>query len=216
MLPARKSKMSKRMVQNLAENICKQVAHFNKKEAQGLIREFHFLLDEQATPARSVGGLDRWRLRSFLHDTFGLTNDTIMDAVFRTFDKDNDGFVGLREWIEGLAIVLRGTLDERIKYCFHVYDLNADKYISREEMLQMLRYSLRLPGEEDPYDGIKDLVEITLKRMDHDHDDRLSLDDFEKSVKAMNHMLEAFGNCLPNTTRIETFEQRVFQSPVHW
>ncbi|XP_061676036.1 calaxin isoform X2 [Syngnathoides biaculeatus] len=136
--------------------------------------------------------------------------------VFRTFDKDNDGFVGLREWIEGLAIVLRGTLDERIKYCFHVYDLNADKYISREEMLQMLRYSLRLPGEEDPYDGIKDLVEITLKRMDHDHDDRLSLDDFEKSVKAMNHMLEAFGNCLPNTTRIETFEQRVFQSPVHW
>ncbi|XP_061632013.1 calaxin isoform X2 [Phyllopteryx taeniolatus] len=215
MLPARRSKMSKRMVQNLAESICKQVAHFNKREVECLIGEFRFLLGEPASPARSVGGLDRWKLRSFLHNTLGLTNDTIMDAVFRTFDKDNDGFVSLKEWIEGLAVVLRGTLDERITYCFHVYDLNADKYITREEMLQMLRYSLRLPGEEDPYDGIKDLVEITLKRMDRDHDDRLSLDDFEKSVKEVNHMLEAFGTCLPNTTRIETFEQRVFQSQVH-
>ncbi|XP_061144883.1 calaxin isoform X3 [Syngnathus typhle] len=189
MLPVRRSKMSKRMLQNLAESICKQVAH-----------------------------------------------------LFRTFDKDNDGFVSLKEWIEGLSVVLRGTLDERIKYCFHVYDLNGDKYISREEMLQMLRYSLRLPGEEDPYDGIKDLVEITLKKMDHDHDDRISLDDFTKSVKKANHVLEAFGTCLPNITvssmscqafhnhnfflfkifsffflfqRIDTFEQRVFQSQVH-
>nr|XP_057941670.1 calaxin-like [Doryrhamphus excisus] len=131
--------------------------------------------------------------------------------MFRTFDKDNDGFIGMKEWIEGLSVFLRGTLDERIKYCFQVYDLNGDHYITREEMLQMLRYSLRLPGEEDPYDGIKDLVEITLKRMDHDHDDRLSFDDFDSSVKEANHVMEAFGTCLPNTTRIEAFEQRVFQ-----
>ncbi|XP_077383871.1 calaxin [Festucalex cinctus] len=214
MLPVR-SKISKRLVQKLAESIWKQVAHFNKREVECLIREFHTLLEESASPARSVGGLDRWKFRSFLHNTFGLTNDAIMDGVFRTFDKDNDGYVSLKEWIEGLSVLLRGTLDERIKYCFHVYDLNADKYITREEMLQMLRYSLRLPGEEDPYDGIKDLVEITLKRMDHDHDDRLSLDDFTKSVKQANYMLEAFGTCLPNITRIETFEQRVFQSQVH-
>lgn len=35
--------------------------------------------------------------------------------MFRTFDKDNDGLVSLKEWIEGLSVVLRGTLDERIK-----------------------------------------------------------------------------------------------------
>ncbi|XP_077577724.1 calaxin-like isoform X1 [Stigmatopora nigra] len=212
MLPVGRSKISKRMVQNLAENICKQVAHFNKGEVECLIREFHVLLEEPTNPARPIRGLDRWKFRGFLHHTFGLTDDTIMDGVFRTFDKDNDSFVSINEWIEGLSVVLRGTLDEKIKYCFHVYDLNADKYISREEMLQMLRYSLRLPGEEDPYDGIKDLVEITLKRMDRDHDDRLSLDDFAMSVKEVNHVLEAFGTCIPNATRIETFEQRVFRT----
>lgn len=50
--------------------------------------------------------------------------------------------------------------------CFHVYDLNSDNYISREEMFHMLKNSLiRQPSEEDPDEGIKDLVEITLKKM---------------------------------------------------
>lgn len=38
--------------------------------------------------------------------------------VFRTFDKDNDGFVSVKEWIEGLSVFLRGTLDEQIKCTF--------------------------------------------------------------------------------------------------
>lgn len=50
--------------------------------------------------------------------------------------------------------------------CFEVYDLNGDGYISREEMFHMLKNSLiRQPTEEDPDEGIKDLVEITLKKM---------------------------------------------------
>jgi hypothetical protein len=72
---------------------------------------------------------------------------------------------------------------------FTVYDLNGDGYISREEMFQMLKTSiikvknrclfywlfsqknyfciifLKQPTEEDPDEGIKDLVEIALKKM---------------------------------------------------
>ena len=49
---------------------------------------------------------------------------------------------------------------------FTVYDLNGDGFISREEMFQMLKNSLvKQPTEEDPDEGIKDLVEITLKKM---------------------------------------------------
>ena len=49
---------------------------------------------------------------------------------------------------------------------FTVYDLNGDGYISREEMFQMLKNSLvKQPTEEDPDEGIKDLVELSLKKM---------------------------------------------------
>ena len=36
-------------------------------------------------------------------------------SVFRAFDKDNDCFVSVREWTEGLSVFLRGTLAEKIK-----------------------------------------------------------------------------------------------------
>lgn len=35
--------------------------------------------------------------------------------VFRGFDKDNDGCVNVSEWIVGLSLFLRGTLEEKMK-----------------------------------------------------------------------------------------------------
>uniref|UniRef100_A0A8C7GJI6 Calaxin n=1 Tax=Oncorhynchus kisutch TaxID=8019 RepID=A0A8C7GJI6_ONCKI len=188
-----------------------QIPSVNKTEAECLIRLFNGLLGDQSD--RRVGnGLDRGKFRNILHNTFGMTDDMIMDRVFRAFDKDNDSYVSVKEWIEGLSIFLRGTLDEKIKYCFDVYDLNGDGYISREEMFHMLKNSLiRQPTEEDPDEGIKDLVEITLKKMDHDHDSRLSYADFEKAVRDENLLLEAFGTCLPDAKSILAFEQHAFQ-----
>lgn len=43
---------------------------------------------------------------------------TLVFAVFRTFDKDNDGFLSVKEWITGLSVFLRGTFDEKIKCKF--------------------------------------------------------------------------------------------------
>lgn len=57
---------------------------------------------------------------------------------------------------------------------------------------------IKQPSEEDPDEGIKDLVEIALKKMDKDHDSRLSLSDFQQSVQADPLLLECFGQCLPD------------------
>lgn len=35
--------------------------------------------------------------------------------VFRGFDRDNDGCVSVSEWIHGLSLFLRGTLEEKMK-----------------------------------------------------------------------------------------------------
>lgn len=95
-------------------------------------------------------------------------------------------------------------------------------------MFHLLKNSLiSQPNEEDPDEGIKDLVEITLKKMvrynfqkyyynalcktccsfcvcsslqDNDHDGKLSLMDFVTAVKEENLLLEAFGPCLPDLT----------------
>ena len=47
-----------------------------------------------------------------------------------------------------------------------MYDLNDDGYISREEMFQMLKNTMpKQLTEEDPDEGIKEIVEGMVKRM---------------------------------------------------
>ena len=89
-----------------------------------------------------------------------------------------------------------------MNYCFTIYDLNDDGYISKEEMITMMKTCLVKQGgsEEDGDEGVKDLIEMTLKKMDHDKDGRVSYPDFEATVSRDPLMMEAFGPCLPNTS----------------
>ncbi|XP_062414440.1 calaxin isoform X2 [Pungitius pungitius] len=206
------SAMKKRLLKTLAESISEQVDLFNTAEVECLIHDYNVLLGEPTPPGKGVPGLDRAKFRSILHNTFGISDDLMMDRVFRTFDRDNDSSVSTKEWIAGLSIFLRGSLDDKIKCNFRVYDLNDDTFVSIEEVYHMLKNCLPgLPTKEERDEGVKDLVEITFKRMDRDHDGKMSLPDFEQSVKEENLLLEAFGTCLPNFKRVEAFERRVFR-----
>jgi len=173
--------------------------HFNKDEIEMLVNFYMQWNDGKK--------LERSHFRDVLHQKFNMTEDILMDRVFKAFDKDSDSIVGINEWVEGLAVLLRGTLPEKIQYAFEVFDLNGDGHISREEMFQMLKSCLiKQPSEEDPDEGIKDIVEITLKKMDKDHDGRVSLADFDQSVREEPLLLEVFGQCFPDEQSIEEFE----------
>ncbi|KAM5157593.1 calaxin [Mantella aurantiaca] len=205
--------MNRKNLQKLAESLSRTARHFTRSEVECLIRLYNTIVGRPIDP-NTRGGIDRTTFRNILHNTFTMTDDMIMDRVFRAFDKDNDSYISVTEWIEGLSVFLRGTLEEKIKYCFEVYDLNSDGYISREEMFHMLKNSLlKQPTEEDPDEGIKDLVEITLKKMDHDHDSKLSYADFERAVREENLLLEAFGPCLPDSKSVMAFERQAFAEP---
>ena len=85
-------------------------------------------------------GLDRVVFTELLHNTFDLvTEDVLMDRIFCAFDRNSSGVVKLEDWVCGLSVFLRGSLDERTAFCFLVYDLNGDSYITRDEMFNLLK-----------------------------------------------------------------------------
>ncbi|XP_068013113.1 calaxin [Melanerpes formicivorus] len=203
--------MSKKSLQQLLDSLSRSSKHFTKSEVECLIKLFNTLVAESRNYFAAVG-FDCNVLRDVLYRMFGMMDDMMMDRVFHTFDRDNNNRISVEEWVRGLAVFLRGTLDERIKYCFDIYDLNGDGYITRDEMFQLLKNSLlKQPLEEDPDEGIKELVDTALKKMDYDHDGKLSFVDFEKAVRNENLLLEAFGPCLPDIKSIMAFEQKTFQ-----
>ncbi|XP_036921960.1 EF-hand calcium-binding domain-containing protein 1 isoform X1 [Sturnira hondurensis] len=188
--------------------------HFTvkKSEVECLIILFRHLV-EKASVRLDSAGLDRNAFRTILYSLFGMTDEKLMNRVFFAFDKDNDNCINVNEWVAGLSVFLRGTFEEKLKFCFEVYYLNGDGgYISREEIFDLLRNSLhQLSSKEETDEGVKELVDITLKKMDYDNDGKISFADFEKAVKEERLLLEVFGQCLPEAKICLDFEALAFR-----
>lgn len=64
---------------------------------------------------------------------------------------------------------------------------------------------MKQPGEEDPDEGIRDLSELALKKLDVDRDGKISFQDYETAVKEEPLLLEAFGQSLPTDENCTAF-----------
>jgi len=157
---------------------------------------------------KEEGKLHRIEFRDELNRSFNITDDILMDRVFKAFDKKSCGTLRQEDYVIGIAKFLNGTVDEQVQMAFDVYDLNNDGYISREEMFQLLKFSLvKAPTEEDPDELVKELVEIIMKKLDYDHDGRVSLQDFRGAVSEEKLLLEALGKCLPDEKSKMAFQE---------
>ena len=177
-----------------------KATHFNRNEIEALQAMF------RKTLRPKTDMLDRSKFRDVLHNTFDMTDDMLMDRVFRVFDKDNDGFINMEEWVTGLSVFLRGTLQERINYCFAVYDFNGDQSLARDEVYHLLKNCvMKNPQEEDPEEGVRDLIDLVMKKLDVNRDGFVSFEDYEATVKTEPLLLEVFGPCLPQQESLEAF-----------
>lgn len=61
--------------------------------------------------------------------------------IFNLVDKDKNGFISFREFVDMLVIFLKGSAEEKIKLMFDMYDINGTGSLKREEFSNMLRYT---------------------------------------------------------------------------
>ncbi|RKO99990.1 hypothetical protein CXG81DRAFT_30068 [Caulochytrium protostelioides] len=171
---------------------------------EDLLKATNFTRAELETVSKAFADLDpvndkvdRAHFRDLLADTFNIDSSLIMDRIFRCFDLDADNYISHDEFVRGMAVFLKGTPEERQRFCFRVYDLNGDKYIVREEMYQMLKNCL-VKGTDEDEDGVKELVDLVLKKLDEDKDGKVNETDWATAIAKENLLQEAFGPCLPS------------------
>ncbi|XP_028036259.1 EF-hand calcium-binding domain-containing protein 1 [Bombyx mandarina] len=195
-----------------------RVTHFSKNELEALYSMYRRLVTaaQAAAPASALGhppkieGIDQNTFRDVMHNTFDLvTEETILERIWVTWERGANGGEGalkFEAWVKGLSVLLRGNNEERLALCFRVYDLNYDGFITKDEMFVLLKNSLmKQPGDEDPDEGVRDLVELVLRKMDIDKDGKVSLDDYRDAVQQEPLLLEAFGQCLPSKRHVAVF-----------
>ena len=53
--------------------------------------------------------LDRKKFRQFLHENFNISDDVIMDRIFKYFNKNSTDDIDHEEWVVGFNIFLKGS-----------------------------------------------------------------------------------------------------------
>uniref|UniRef100_A0A671UY08 Kv channel interacting protein 3b, calsenilin n=1 Tax=Sparus aurata TaxID=8175 RepID=A0A671UY08_SPAAU len=148
---------------------------FTRKELQSLYRGF-----KNECPS---GLVDEETFKS-IYSQFFPQGDATMYAhfLFNAFDMDRSGSIRFEDFVIGLSVLLRGSVPEKLRWAFNLYDINKDGYITKEEMMAIMtsiydmmgRYTLPSVRDESPYEH----VERFFQKMDRNRDGVVTIDEF--------------------------------------
>ncbi|XP_014225586.1 Kv channel-interacting protein 1-like isoform X2 [Trichogramma pretiosum] len=110
--------------------------------------------------------------------------------VFNTLDHDNSGILSFEDFVTGLSILSRGSLEEKLRWTFSLYDINGDGCITREEMTDIVTAVYELMGKfADPnlnqnHEGVRQRVDRMFQKMDGNKDGVVTLSEFLEACNA--------------------------------
>jgi len=102
--------------------------------------------------------------------------------LFQSFDKKGSGKITFEDLILGLSKCLHGSMIDKLRWAFHLYDLDGNGYIGKEELCAAIYglYSLKHHLEHDDSDINKEIEEV-FAALDMNDDGLITEEEFVSS-----------------------------------
>ncbi|VEN48961.1 unnamed protein product [Callosobruchus maculatus] len=95
--------------------------HFNDVEVESLLIIYYKLAKENMkTEKYKEKSVTKEQFRDFLHCALDMTDDTLMDRIFVSLDRMPGSTITMETYAHALSLMLRGTLEEKINFCFRI------------------------------------------------------------------------------------------------
>lgn len=104
-----------------------------------------------------------------------LASNPLVDRIIDTMDKDKSGHVDFEEFVMALSTFIRGTMQDKLKFAFRIYDIDRDGFISNGELFMVLKMMV---GSNLKDGQLQQVVDKTIMYTDTDHDGKISFDEF--------------------------------------
>ncbi|XP_051789919.1 Kv channel-interacting protein 1-like isoform X1 [Erpetoichthys calabaricus] len=120
---------------------------------------------------------------------------TYAHYLFNAFDSGQNGSVKFEDFVMALSILLRGSIREKLRWTFNLYDLNKDGYINKEEMTDIVRAIYDMMGKYT-YPVLRDEaprqhVDAFFQKMDKNKDGVVTLDEFIASCQEDDNIMQS-------------------------
>uniref|UniRef100_A0AAY4CXD3 EF-hand domain-containing protein n=1 Tax=Denticeps clupeoides TaxID=299321 RepID=A0AAY4CXD3_9TELE len=156
---------------------------FTKKELQSLYRGF-----KNECPS---GLVDEETFKIYLWSNA----TTYAHFLFNAFDLDRNGSIRFEDFVIGLSVLLRGSVTEKLNWAFNLYDINKDGYITKEEMLAIMKSIYDMMGRYT-YPSVRDEapsehVEKFFQKMDRNRDGVVTIEEFIETCQKDENIMSS-------------------------
>lgn len=113
--------------------------------------------------------------------------------MFDSFDKDKNGFIDFREYAIVIGIKKNGSLEDKLKMAFNMFDIDGNGTIEYNEMVKLMTSIYRMTASKNHYEHetilkkmeehAQDKVDKMFKDMDENKDGVLSFEEFKSGCE---------------------------------
>ena len=152
--------------QHLLENFFKSVFHEGSKRSGPVQEHRQDILECELS-------------REEFADAMSMKKDSLfIEQMYQLIDKDGNGFISFREFLDMIVIFAKGSPDDKIKLMFDMYDVNKSGSLSRGEFKKMLKAMMELVNASVTPDQMDQLIDSMFTAAGFQTKEELTLDDF--------------------------------------
>ncbi|CAL1572580.1 unnamed protein product [Knipowitschia caucasica] len=129
----------------------------------------------------------------------GLNPDaaSYVEQIFCTFDMDGDGYIDFVEYIAAISLLLKGEINQKLKWYFKLFDQDGNGKIDRDELETIFSAIQDITRNKniDP----EDIVSLIFEKVDVHGEGELTLEEFIDGAKDHPDIMEILRNLMDLT-----------------
>ncbi|KAG5839883.1 guanylyl cyclase-activating protein 2-like [Anguilla anguilla] len=131
---------------------------------------------------------------------FGVTSESsaeecaYMENLFRSFDANKDNTIDFLEYVAAVHLVLRGKLEDKLKWTFKVYDRDGNGRLDKREVRNIIRIICEIKkqngeAESEPLSPDQ-ICNRIFDHLDVNKDGQISLEEFLEGAQKDSWVLD--------------------------
>ncbi|KAM9366774.1 guanylyl cyclase-activating protein 2-like [Symphorus nematophorus] len=107
-----------------------------------------------------------------------------IETIFRSFDTNGDNRLDFLEYVAALHLILRGNLEDRLRWSFKMYDKDGNGKLDRQEVKRIIRIIHKIKLQTSDVDMTpSEICDRIFDLVDQNNDGQITLSEFMEGAQ---------------------------------